>query len=214
MAPPLIKICGIATPEALDAAIHSRADFAGFVFFPPSPRHVDAHAAAALAARGGGAIGRVGLFVNADDGLIAESVEAGRLDALQLHGEETPERAAELRSRFGLPVWKALPVAAHADIDRAAAYRDAADLILFDAKTPKDAALPGGMGLRFDWSLLAAYREKMAWGLAGGLTPANVAQAIAQTGAPLVDTSSGVESAPGVKDPAKIAAFCTAARSG
>ncbi|MBX7496382.1 phosphoribosylanthranilate isomerase [Qipengyuania sp. 6B39] len=214
MAPPLIKICGIATPEALDAAIHSRADFAGFVFFPPSPRHVDAHAAAALAARGGGAIGRVGLFVDADDGLIAESVQAGRLNALQLHGEETPERAAELRSRFGLPVWKALPVAAHADIDRAAAYRDAADLILFDAKTPKDAALPGGMGLRFDWSLLAAYREKMAWGLAGGLTPANVAQAIAQTGAPLVDTSSGVESAPGVKDPAKIAAFCAAARSG
>ena len=214
MAPPLIKICGIATPEALDAAIHSRADFAGFVFFPPSPRHVDAHAAAALAARGGGAIGRVGLFVDADDALIAESVQAGRLDALQLHGEETPERAAELRSRFGLPVWKALPVAAHADVDRAAAYRDAADLILFDAKTPKDAALPGGMGLRFDWSLLAAYREKMAWGLAGGLTPANVAQAIAQTGAPLVDTSSGVESAPGVKDPAKIAAFCTAARAG
>lgn len=214
MAPPLIKICGIATPEALDAAIHSRADFAGFVFFPPSPRHVDAHAAAALAARGGGAIGRVGLFVDADDALIAESVQAGRLDALQLHGEETPERAAELRSRFGLPVWKALPVAAHADVDRAAAYRDAADLILFDAKTPKDAALPGGMGLRFDWSLLAAYREKMAWGLAGGLTPANVAQAIAQTAAPLVDTSSGVESAPGVKDPAKIVAFCAAARAG
>ncbi len=145
--------------------------------------------------------------------MIADGVATGRLDAIQLHGSETPARTAAIKSRFGLPVWKAVSIASAADVTRAADYRDAADVLLFDAKTPRDAALPGGMGLRFDWSLLAAYRGATPWGLAGGLTPANVAEAVRQTGAPLVDTSSGVENAPGVKDVDLIAAFCKAARS-
>ncbi|HFE7277911.1 TPA: hypothetical protein ACF943_005724 [Klebsiella pneumoniae] len=137
----------------------------------------------------------VGLFVDADDAVIADALVAAKLNALQLHGSESPERVAQLRARFGKPVWKALPVASASDVARAAAYAGAADLILFDAKTPKG-ALPGGMGLAFDWSLLAGYRGALPWGLAGGLNPTNVAEAIARTGAPLVDTSSGVESAP------------------
>ncbi|TMM50143.1 phosphoribosylanthranilate isomerase [Qipengyuania marisflavi] len=209
---PEIKICGISDPAALDAAIGARADHAGLVFFAPSPRNLALGDARALAERATGRIGKVGLFVDADDSLIADAVNATQLDALQLHGEETPERAAQLKARFGLTVWKALPIASPADVERARQYDDIADLILFDAKTPKDAALPGGMGLRFDWSLLSGYRGKARWGLAGGLTPNNVADAIAQTGAALVDTSSGVESAPGVKDVDRIAAFCKAAR--
>lgn len=212
MPAPAIKICGITTPAALDTAIDARADYSGFVFFPPSPRNLTAGAARELSAHAGGRIGKVGLFVDPDDALLAEAVAAGALDAIQLHGDETPERAVQVRARFGVPVWKVVSVASQADIARAAAYRDAADLILFDAKTPKGAALPGGMGLRFDWSLLAAYRGPLPWGLAGGLAPDNVAAAVGATGAPLVDTSSGVESAPGVKDPALIAAFCAAAR--
>ncbi len=208
-----IKICGINDAAALDAAIGAGADYAGFVFFPPSPRHVGSDGAARLAERSGPRIARVGLFVNASDGEIGDAVAAGRLDALQLHGAETPERAAELRARFGLPVWKAIAVSAAGDIDRARQYAGAADLVLFDAKTPKG-TLPGGMGLSFDWSLLTTYRGSLPWGLAGGIAPDNVADAIARTGAPLVDVSSGVESAPGVKDPALIKAFITAARKG
>lgn len=212
MAAPQIKICGIRTAGALDAAIEARADHAGFVFFPLSPRNITLGGAAELAARANGRIGRVGLFVDAPDELIAAAVEAGKLSALQLHGSETPERTAQVKAQFGLPVWKALPVATGDDIARANAFQQAADLILFDAKTPKG-ALPGGMGLVFDWSLLSAYRGGLPWGLAGGLTPANVAEAIAATGAPLVDTSSGVESAPGIKDVDKITTFCKAART-
>lgn len=207
-----IKICGINHAGALDAAIKARADYAGFVFFPPSPRALAPREAAALGERAAGRIARVGLFVDAGDAELADAVAAAGLDALQLHGAETPERTAALRARFGLPVWKALPVTAAADLARAAAYRDAADMILFDAKTPKG-TLPGGMGVRFDWSLMSGYRGPIAWGLAGGIGPGNVAEAIATTGAPLVDVSSGVESAPGVKDPAKIAAFCAAVRT-
>jgi phosphoribosylanthranilate isomerase len=155
----------------------------------------------------------VGLFVDADDATIAETVAAARLDILQLHGRESPERAAQLRARFGLPVWKALPVATAEDVAKANAYAGAADLVLFDAKTPKG-TLPGGMGLSFDWNLVARWKAPVAWGLAGGLTPENVAEAVRLTGAPLVDTSSGVESAPGVKDSGRIAAFCAAARAG
>ncbi|MBC2662616.1 phosphoribosylanthranilate isomerase [Novosphingobium flavum] len=206
-----IKICGVTTPGAVDSAIRARADHVGFVFFPPSPRALTPREAATLGARAAGRIGRVGLFVDATDALIAEAVGAAGLDALQLHGEESPARAAELRARHGLPVWKAVPVASAADIDRAAAYLGAADLVLFDAKTPKG-TLPGGMGLAFDWSLLSGWRNRAPWGLAGGLAPGNVAEAVRLTGAPLVDTSSGVETAPGVKDPALIAAFCAAAR--
>lgn len=212
MPAPAIKICGVSTPDALDAAIRGRADHVGFVFFPPSPRNLAPRDAAPLAARAAGRIARVGLFVDAADDLIAQAVTAASLDALQLHGHEPPERAAQLKAAFGLPVWKAISVAAPADIERAAAYLGAADLILFDAKTPKG-TLPGGMGLAFDWSLLAAWRHRAPWGLAGGLNPENVADAARATGAPLVDTSSGVESAPGVKDAYRIAAFCRAARA-
>ncbi|RKF19234.1 phosphoribosylanthranilate isomerase [Altericroceibacterium spongiae] len=211
MPSPSIKICGISTAGALDAAIQGRADYAGFVFFPKSPRHVTIRNVVSLAARAQGRIGNVGLFVNPDDDLLRDAIAAGKLDIIQLHGSESPERAAQVRENFGLPVWKALPVASAGDIDRASAYHGAADLFLFDAKTP-EGTLPGGMGLSFDWSLLASYRGQTPWGLAGGLNPDNVGDAIHRTGAPLVDTSSGVESAPGVKDVDRIAAFCKAAR--
>lgn len=206
-----IKICGISTPTALEAAIRARADYAGFVFFPKSPRNVSPAQAAELADRAKGRIARVGLFVDADDATLAEAVEAADLDVLQLHGKETPERAAQLRARFGLKVWKALPIASAEDVERARAYAGAVDMLLFDAKTPTG-ALPGGMGLSFDWGLVAGWKGATAWGLAGGLTPDNVAEALAMTQAPLVDTSSGVESAPGVKDEDRIAAFCAAVR--
>ncbi len=207
--PTAIKICGLTTAPALDAAIKARADYAGFVFYPPSPRHLGLNAAAALAERAEGRITRVGLFVDATSAAIAEAIAAARLDVLQLHGQESPDAVGQLKARFGLPVWKAIAVASRDDIARAVAYA-AADLILFDAKTPKG-TLPGGMGLAFDWTLLQGWKGG-AWGLAGGLTPDNVADAVRLTGAPLVDTSSGVESSPGVKDTDLIAAFCTAAR--
>jgi phosphoribosylanthranilate isomerase len=213
MPAPLIKICGLTTPAAVDAAIAARADYIGLVSFPRSPRHLAPAAAAALAARAAGRTQVVGLFVDPADSLLAELVAAAKLDVIQLHGEETPARAAAVRAAFGLPVWKALPVATKADVERAAAYTGAADLVLFDAKAPKDAAMPGGLGLVFDWTLLAAHKAPLAWGLAGGLSPANVAEAVRATNAPLVDVSSGVESAPGVKDEGLIAQFCKAARS-
>lgn len=212
MTGPMIKICGISTASALDAAIGARADHAGFVFFPPSPRNVALESAAALGARATGRIGRVGLFVDADDATIADAIAAAGLDTLQLHGSETPDRAGQLRSQFGLPVWKALSIASAADVVRASSYAGAVDLVLFDAKTPKG-TLPGGMGVAFDWSLIANWKGPIGWGLAGGLTPDNVAEAARLTGAPLVDTSSGVESAPGVKDTDRIAAFVRAARA-
>lgn len=213
MAAPRIKICGIGTLDALDAAVKARADYAGLVFFPPSPRHVEPAQAMLLADRAEGRIGRVGLFAEPDDKALGEAVAAAKLEAIQLHGRETPERTAQVRARFGLPVWKAISVASAEDVARASTYAGAADLILFDARTPEGAALPGGMGLSFDWSLVAYWKGPLAWGLAGGLTPDNVAQAVRLTGAPLVDTSSGVEKAPGVKDVDKIAAFCEAARA-
>ncbi len=211
MPAPAIKICGLTDKAGLDAAIRCRADYAGFVFFPPSPRNLSLTDAAALSARAEGRIARVGLFVDGDDDTIADAVAAARLDALQLHGSETPERAAQLKARFGLPVWKALPVASAEDVARAAAYAAAVDLMLFDAKTPKG-TLPGGMGVSFDWALVAHWKGPIAWGVAGGLTPENVAEAVRITGTLLVDTSSGVESAPGKKDPDRISAFCAQAR--
>lgn len=207
-----IKICGITTPDAMDSVIRCRVDYAGFVFYPPSPRNLSYDAAHALALQAAGRIYLVGLFVDADDATIAQAIAATRLQTLQLHGMESPERVAQIRTRFGLPVWKALPVAGTQDIARAAAYQPCADLILFDAKTPKG-ALPGGMGLSFDWSLLSGWKDVPGWGLAGGLNACNVADALQATAAPLVDASSGVESTPGIKDPAKIAAFCKAVRS-
>ena len=211
---PSIKICGITTPQALAATIKARAEYVGFNFYPPSPRFLAFSEAPALAAQAQGRTTRVGVFVDADDPFIAEAVAAARLDAIQLHGKEAPERAAQVRARFGLPVWKVLSVATADDVARAAAYAGTADFILFDAKTPKGAALPGGLGLAFDWTLLTGYRGALPWGLAGGLSPDNVAEAIRMTGAPMVDVSSGVESAPGVKDEQRIASFCYAARAG
>jgi len=207
-----IKICGLSTVPSLEAAIADGASHVGLNFFSPSPRFVAPATAALLADRAGERVTKVGVYVDPDDALLAETVAAARLDAIQLHGHETPQRAAEIRRQFGLPVWKVLSVSDAADVARAAAYFDVADFLLFDAKTPTG-TLPGGMGLKFDWGLLDAYRGPLPWGLAGGLTPANVAEALRRTGAPLVDTSSGVESAPGVKDIDKIAAFCQAARA-
>ena len=211
MPTPLIKICGIREAAMLDAAVEARADYVGLMLYVPSPRNVSLADAAALAARNAGRAKLVGVFVDADDATIGAAATAARLDAIQLHGAETPARAAQLRAELGVPVWKVVSVSSAEDIARAEAYAGAADMILFDAKTPKG-TLPGGMGLVFDWTLLAAWRGKLAWGLAGGLSPDNVAEAARATGALLVDVSSGVESAPGVKDTNKIAAFCQAAR--
>ena len=211
MSAPAIKICGVTDAAALDAAAAARADYIGLMFHPPSPRHLAPRTAAALAQRAARRVRRVGVVVDADDATIAEAIAAGRLDALQLHGGESPARCAAIKARFGLPVWKVLAVAAASDVARAEAYAGAADFILFDARTPAG-GLPGGLGLAFDWSLLAGHRGPLPWGLAGGLSPENVGEALRVTGAPLVDTSSGVESAPGVKDVDRIAAFCEAAR--
>lgn len=211
MAGPKIKICGLNTPETTDAAIAARADYVGFVFFPPSPRNLALTDAAALAARAEGRVERVGVFVDPDDDLLRDSIDAGRLDALQLH-RVTAARRVAIIDRFQLPVWAVIEVSKPGDL-AARGHLVAADRVLYDAKTPKNAAIPGGMGLAFDWSLLSGLTHPWPWGLAGGLTPENVAEAVRLTGAPLVDTSSGVESAPGVKDVDKIAAFCKAARS-
>ena len=206
-----LKICGLSTPESLDAAIRAGASHVGFVHFPKSPRHVDFDRLTALARRIPAGVAGVGVVVNPDDELVARLLATAPLAALQLHGAESPERLAALRARFpGREFWKAVPVKTAADIAGAVAWHGAADRILFDAKTPDGAALPGGMGLRFDWTLLRAYRPVGPWGLSGGLDPANVAEAAHITGAPLVDVSSGVESAPGIKNMDKIAAFCEA----
>ena len=202
------KICGLSTPETLDAAIAGGASHVGFVFFPPSPRNLTFDVARGLANRVPDHVGRVGVFVDPDDQLLDAAIGAAALDALQLH-KTAPDRVATIRAR-GIAVWAAVAVKARADLDVAFNYREAADKILYDAKTPDDAALPGGMGLRFDWSLLNGFRHPLPWALSGGLTPENVSEAARRTGALLVDTSSGVESAPGVKDVDKIVAFLKA----
>ena len=209
----LMKICGVSTPSALEAAMTAQADYVGLVFFPPSPRNVSTADAAQLAAMSNGSIRRVGLFVDAADDLITDGVNAARLDVIQLHGDETPDRVAQIKHRFGLPVWKAIPVATAEDVNGAGSYEEIADMLLFDAKTPKGARLPGGMGLKFNWSLLSAWKGRPGWGLAGGLDADNVAEAITIAGPALVDTSSGVETSPGQKDPNLIATFCNAARN-
>lgn len=206
-----IKICGLSTPATIAAAADAGATHMGFNFYPPSPRYVDAHLAAKLAASTPKSLTKVGVFVNPNDAFLEESVAAASLDAMQLHGKEDAARIAQVKARFGLPVWKVLSVETADDVARADEFADAADFLLFDAKTPKGAKLPGGMGVGFDWSLLDTYKGTLQWGLAGGLTPDNVAGAIRATGTALVDTSSGVESAPGIKDVDKITAFCKAA---
>lgn len=206
-----IKICGLSTPETLDAAIGAGASHVGFVHFAKSPRHVEPERIAALAARVPPHVAKVGVLVDPDDAVLDLVIAAGRLDVVQLHGAETPQRIAAIRARHpALHIWKAVAVRTAADIADAARQAGSADLILFDAKTPDGADLPGGMGLRFDWRLLDGYRAGRAWGLSGGLDPDNVDEAIRVTRAPLVDVSSGVESAPGIKDMDKIIAFCKA----
>ncbi len=205
-----IKICGLSTPETIDAALAGGASHVGFIHFQKSPRHVPVERLGGIAARVPAQVKRVGVAVDPDDALVEALVAAGGLQVLQLHGREPPERVAQIRARTGLEVWKVISVKTAADLTGGKAYAGAADRLLYDAKTPEGAALPGGMGMRFDWTLLAGHRAPLPWGLSGGLDAANVAEALGGTGAPLVDVSSGVESAPGVKDVDKIAAFCKA----
>ncbi|MCA1285006.1 phosphoribosylanthranilate isomerase [Salipiger bermudensis] len=205
-----VKICGLTRPEDVVTAAEAGASYAGFVFFPKSPRHVSVSQARELALTAPVGLAKVGLVVNADDALLDEILEQVPLDMLQLHGRESVDRVAEIRSRYGLPVMKAVGVASEADLPALLDYGKVADQILVDAKAPKGAALPGGNGLAFDWRLIAGRRWPCPWMLAGGLTPANVGQAIAMTGARQVDVSSGVESEPGVKDAARISAFLQA----
>lgn len=206
-----VKICGLRTPADVAAVAKAGAAYAGFVFFPKSPRHLTVEAARALALAAPPGLCKVALVVDADDATLDGIVEGLPIDLLQLHGHESPDRVAEVKARYGLPVMKAVGVADEGDLAPLLDYSMVADQILIDAKPPKGAALPGGNGLSFDWRLVAQRRWLRPWMLAGGLSPENVAQAIRLTNARQVDVSSGVESAPGVKDPAKIAAFTAAA---
>ncbi len=204
------KICGISTPDAMQAALDGGARWVGLVFFPKSPRNVSIATAAELSRMVGTGTRVVGLFVDPTDELLDDVTGQVPLDLIQLHGGETPERVAAIKARFNLPVMKAVKVAEPADLDAAKLFEPVADLLLFDAKPPKGAVLPGGNGVSFDWSLLAGRTWDKPWMLSGGLDPANVADAIRATGATAVDVSSGVEEAPGVKSPALIRAFLQA----
>ena len=205
-----VKICGVTTAAAIGAAVTNGASHLGFNFFPPSPRNLGFDQAAALAAAVPDDIARVGVFVDPDEELLTRAIAAGRLTAIQLHGTESPAEAAAHRRRHGLELWKVISVRSRADLDAGREFKGIADRLLYDAKTPKGSALPGGMGLRFDWKLLDGFDHPLAWALSGGLDAENVADAIGITGARLVDVSSGVESAPGIKDVDKIAAFMQA----
>jgi phosphoribosylanthranilate isomerase len=207
-----VKICGLRTEADVAAVAAAGAAYAGFVFFPKSPRHLDIAQARLLALAAPMGLAKVALTVDADDALLDMIVEAMPLDMLQLHGDESPDRVADVRARYGLPVMKAVGVAGEGDLAALAEFSLAADQILIDAKPAPGAALPGGNGLSFDWRLLVGRRWLRPWMLAGGLTAANVAEAARLTGARQVDVSSGVESAPGVKDSEKIAAFVRAAK--
>lgn len=210
-----VKICGVNDIAAARAAAAAGADMVGFMFYPPSPRAVTPERAAELARELPAGVLRVAVLVDPDDALLDAVVSTGVIDLLQLHGRETPARVAAIRARSGLPVMKVLSVAEKADVEAARAYDGVADRIMFDARPPKDmaGALPGGNAVAFDWNLLAGLALSVPWTLAGGLNPGNVADAIRLTGAPAVDTSSGVEERPGVKDPAKIRAFVAAAKA-
>lgn len=202
-----VKICGLTDEEAVAAAIQGGARFLGVVFFPPSPRAVTADLAGRLLATVPDSVLRVGLFVDPDDSLLERTLDQVRLDIVQLHGKETPDRVRQIRQRFQRPVMKAIAIAEAADLQRARTYEPVADRLLFDAKPPKDATRPGGNALTFDWNLLAGQHWTRPWMLAGGINLDNLRQAIRITGATGVDLSSAVESAPGKKDPAKIRAF-------
>jgi phosphoribosylanthranilate isomerase len=207
-----VKICGVKRPEDVRAVAAAGAAYIGLNFFPKSPRFVTLEQARLLALEAPEGLCKVALTVNADNATLDAIVEAMPLDMLQLHGKETPERVAEVRARYGLPVMKAIGVADEGDLAAVFEFSLAADQLLIDAKPPKTATLPGGNGLPFDWRLVAQRRWLRPWMLAGGLTAANVAEAIRLTNARQVDLSSGVESAPGVKDPALIHAFVKAAK--
>lgn len=207
----LVKICGLSTPESVDWALDAGADLVGFVHFPKSPRHVSIETAAALASRVAGRAKTVVLTVDPTDELVRELVSGIAPDYVQLHGKESPERVVAVRALTSRPVIKALGIGSAEDVAAAYPYRDAADLLLFDAKPPKDASRPGGLGVAFDWSLLTGAPTPFL--LSGGLDPTNVADAVRHVRPAGVDVSSGVESAPGVKDEARIRTFVTAARA-
>lgn len=207
-----VKICGLRSEADMQAVAEAGANYAGLVFFAKSPRNVSVAQARDVALAAPVGMAKVGLVVNPTDADLEAILRDVPLDILQLHGSESPERVADLRARYGLPVMKAVGVADAEDLGKLTAYGAVADQILVDAKPPKNADLPGGNGLAFDWRLIAGKRWFLPWMLAGGLDPANVAQAVAMTGATQVDVSSGVESAPGVKDAGKIKAFVRAAK--
>jgi phosphoribosylanthranilate isomerase len=209
---PTVKICGLSTALTLDAALEAGVDMVGFVFFSKSPRHIDWATARTLGRQARGHAKIVALSVDADDDTLKRIVEALSPDLMQLHGSETPARVKEIGVLFVRPTMKAIGVATRADLAAAQAYDGVSDYLLIDAKPPKGAALPGGNGRPFDWRLTQNFHAPVPWLLSGGLDPDNVAAAIALSGARGVDVSSGVESAPGVKDPAKIKAFVAAAR--
>lgn len=204
------KICGLSTPDTVAAAVAGGARFVGFVFFPPSPRNLSPAQVAPLIRGVPAGVTRVGVFVDPDDDLLKRVLAAAPLDLVQLHGDETPERVAQIKQRFGKKTMKAIKVAGNGDLAAAPRYYKVADWLMFDARPPKTATRPGGNALAFDWELLRARQWPLPWMLSGGLTPANVAEAVRIARAAAVDVSSGVESAPGVKDPAKIRAFLAA----
>jgi phosphoribosylanthranilate isomerase len=210
--PVTVKICGLRTPQALDAALESGADLVGFVFFPPSPRNLGLEAARALGARVNGRAGKVALTVDATDETMLDIVNALQPDMLQLHGKETPERVVAIRTRFGLPVMKALPIAERADLSPIRIYAKVADRLIFDARPPKEATRPGGLGTPFDWTLLAGVDPGIPFMLSGGLDAGNVVEALRIARAPGVDVSSGVERSPGEKDATKIREFIRVVR--
>ena len=208
----IVKICGLKSAEAVDVALDSGADMIGFVFFPPSPRNVAFDTARALSERVRGRALKVALSVDATDALLRQIIESLAPDLLQLHGRESPDRVSAVRRRFGLPVMKALPIAEEADLAAIAAYEHQADRLIFDARAPREASRPGGLGRRFDWHLLRNIATAAPFMLSGGLDVDNVAEALRITRAPGVDVSSGIERALGEKDPDRIRAFVAAAR--
>ena len=207
-----VKICGISDDEAMEAAIEAGADYVGLVFYPPSPRAVTPERAAELVEFTPADVTKVGLFVDPDDATLDRVLTHVRLDLLQLHGTETPGRVEAIRLEYGLPVMKVIAVATALDLAAAEPFLAVTDRLLFDAKPPRGATLPGGNAASFDWTILQGRRWGVPWMLAGGLTPANVAEAVRISGATAVDVSSGVETAPGRKDADKIRAFIAAAR--
>jgi len=209
-----VKICGLRTADSIDVSVKAGADMLGFNSFMKSPRFVAPDQAAALCARVPEGIAKVGLFVDPDDAMLAVYLENARFDIIQLHGHENPARAAEIRTRFNTPVMKVIGIADTNDLASTSAYREAADHLLLDTKPPKGADRPGGNAMAFDWTILKGWKAPMPWMLAGGLTPDNVGEAVAISGAPGVDVASGVESEPGRKDADLIRAFITNARAG